>query len=140
MPDNIKTPVDTLEVVLCPQCGSASVDYEDSKLVLANMEATAKCRACEFQGPFREFISSTFKVRAGLADSVTDMYTKDIVLFVKEEAMPLGRILVKYGFLDSKSPNPKEMSEYLIRAAKAIAQSFIQTRSEVIEGMRNGPR
>ena len=99
--------------------------------------ASTRCRACGFVGETEEFPVATTEAPFGGVDAVFNMFAQDIKNAVAQDiAVPIGRILVKYGFI-SNPPTVPEMSMYLSTIAKALAESMIKTReADVIAKVR----
>lgn len=118
-------------IYICPKCGSAAVDIP---LVLGG---SCRCRACNFTGERTDFPGATVDAPFGGVDTLFDQFAMDVRDAVsKDMAVPLGRILVKYGFMNNP-PQVQEMSMYLSAIAKSLAKAMIETReADVIRQVR----
>ena len=101
----------------CPACGSPAVDTQE-------LQATARCRSCDWSGPLQEapvhyFTHQELDPSKAFAQEVAELMGKTM-------AMPLGKILLKWGFLPT--PDPLLLATYLKAAAGAVVGAILQVR------------
>ncbi len=112
----------TVTLYICPKCESPTVD------VPALVGGTFVCRACGHTGTSADFPGIVAAAPLGAEDAALNAFASDIKdVVAKDIAVPLGRILVKYGFV-SNPPTVPEMSRYLSAIAASLAKSMILTQ------------
>jgi hypothetical protein len=106
----------TNTVYLCPQCSSPSL----STPVLAGGEYA--CEACGWSG--QDPVAVPFGNPFGTADATFRQFTQEVLNeFAKYSALPLGRVLVKWGFVEVVEGKPS--TKQLARLIKAMAGGAI---------------
>ena len=125
---------------LCPQCGSASVNF--SSLV----GGSATCRACHWEGRTEDCFTSDVHHVGGTAESTALAFSNDYrkLFQSKSFAVDLVRFLVRWGFVsavDSGSGISLD-NKLALRYINAIAQSglkaIIQEREKIELEERSG--
>lgn len=116
------------EVYFCPQCGSSSLKLPELT------GGIAVCLGCGWSGATSELIVTAFQHEEGTDTQVIERFMGELRTAVsKELAIDLGRILVKWGFLNNgpSGINPKELSKYLTGISRSILTSVLTTRQEI---------
>lgn len=118
------------EIRMCPQCGSAGVDF--SQLACGE----ARCRGCHWEGPREELLVTPIDhdflaSEAALAEMANDMRQ----LLSGELGLPYLKFLLKWGFLDADATDlvhtldRKQFSRYLTAIANSVLTSVLTERS-----------
>ena len=91
----------------------------------------AKCLACGWTGTANEMYAVAFGNPFINDDEALNTFCKDVLMAVaKECAEPLGRVLIKWGFM--VLPIDKQaFGKYLTYCSQMIAQSFLETRKQI---------
>jgi ribosomal protein L37AE/L43A len=114
-------------VHVCPECGSPRVDVG----VLHGSKA--QCRSCGWSGD----VEATAAFEVGDQGHVMAALIADFRKAFGATAVELGRVLVKYGFLDVRtvngkpSMNSKQLARYLSAAANATMRALIVERDRM---------
>jgi hypothetical protein len=122
------------EAYFCPQCGSSSLDLPE----LAG--GIASCKACGWVGQSQQLLIHQFEQEHGTdAELINRLMGELRTTLARECAVPLGRLLYRWGFVGSKKGNqavvdPAQMGRYMTAMAKAIMESIIKTREEIEKG------
>jgi ribosomal protein L37AE/L43A len=102
---------------LCPQCSSPTVDTP----VLVG--GAYKCTSCGWEG--EDPILIPFGNPYGSEETTFKAFTEEFLKeFAKTSALPLGKILVKWGFVE-RDHNGKPHTKVLARYIKAMAEGMI---------------
>jgi len=116
----------TDQTKFCPLCGSPRVD--EGFLV----GSLCQCRSCMWQGPSEKLVVHQFKT--SLLDG-TDVITRFSAemrdLVAREMSLPVGKALVKWGFLPPTSIDAVVWGRYMNAAARAIVTAIIETRDQI---------
>jgi hypothetical protein len=108
----------------CPRCASASI------VVSQLVGSDARCEICGWTGPSHELATFHFSHDFSSPDAVANAFFLDIrQLLSVNMCVSLGRLLMKWGFLDSLQP--QILARYVAAVAKAIATALIQERQQV---------
>ena len=114
----------------CPDCGSSSVE----KPVLIG--GSASCKSCEWKGPSSDLLAHKFEHDMGSPDAMTNRLVSEVTnVLVKLMVTPLGRVLVRWGFLDPKHKYASaHLRQFMLEAGKAMMISFVETRDKIVSG------
>ena len=116
------------EVYVCPQCQSPALD-------LGNIGDDVRCRKCGWGGKVKDTIAAPFQNPFSSQQQATEQFVKDIGMWVVETgAIELGRVLIKWGFMDRKNPDPKVLGRYATAIAKAVAIAILREREAIEVG------
>jgi hypothetical protein len=124
----------------CAQCGAADVS------VSALAGGAAKCNVCSWQGKKEELAALPFAHDLGSPDAVFQQFFSDIRRLLSQQfAQDVGRMLIKWGFLEAPTPkNAKKtqqiLARYIATIAKALAASIVTTRAELEKEQHAPPR
>jgi hypothetical protein len=118
------------EVKLCPQCGSAGVDF--STLSGGN----GQCRGCKWVGPARELLVVPFTHSFMNDESAMMHFTQDLrQILARDMGVVLLRYLVKWGFIRTTEVegqplqiDRKQFTRYLVAIAKGIVGAILEER------------
>ncbi len=118
------------EVYVCPQCNSPALDVPQL------VGSRAQCRKCGWKGPVQDLVGVAMDIQGGLGgdsqEELTRQYMTDVRnTIAKDCALPIGRLLVKYGFVDSENIDKKVMAAYLVAVARAVAVTLLETRDKI---------
>lgn len=119
----------SVELKLCPQCGSPGVDYS----TLAN--GAAQCKGCRWQGKVEELLALPGSDEVNTEASLTGMLNDVRKLLSGELGLPYLRFLTKWGFLQGSAANAaatidrKAFARYLAAIARAIMSAVIMERA-----------
>lgn len=115
------------KVYVCPQCASPAIHVP----VLAG--ADFSCEACGWTGPDPVFVP--FSNPLGSADQTWEKFAAEVLtVFSEVGALPIGRVLVKWGFVSveaSGRPSKQELILYLKAMAGAIVTAVIEVRKKI---------
>lgn len=117
----------------CPKCGSPSVDT--SSLV----GGEASCRICDWHGTNTAMDGHVFKHERGSQEEIATAFLLEIKSLVGGVfAVPIGRLLVKWGFLTTPV-TAEEVSRYLTAVARNVAKTLLEERQAIeVERIQNG--
>lgn len=120
------------KIKMCPECGSASVEFS----VLIG--GSASCKKCGWSGTKEELLTSVISHDFSSPDQVISLFARDIRDMVgKVMAKPLVSLLAKWGFFTKPSDvklTTKETTLYIQTAARAMAVALFQTREFIATG------
>lgn len=113
----------------CPACGSSTVNYSK----IARSKAT--CTACGWDGPLADLGAVPFGHDFTSDEAVLHQLMLDIrQLLSKQFALEIGRMLVKWGFMEAISPmTARTLARYLGVTSTAIARALIEERRRIEE-------
>ena len=128
-------PVDRkLDLVrVCPKCMSPMIDVSSvgSPIIQVGTDVVsdAGCRACGWKGKAGELANIPFENPFVDGTKTVEAFGRDVLMtIVRECAEPLGKLLIRWGFVNGKKIDKKQFSRYLSNVAKASAMSIIKTR------------
>jgi hypothetical protein len=120
------------KVRLCPRCMSALVETTTSTLVdLPGTDTVneAKCRTCGWAGKAGELLALPFGNPFGNGEAAVEAFSRDVLMAIaKECAMPIGRVLVRWGFIPDRNIDKRQFSAYMAAVSKAVALSIVTER------------
>jgi hypothetical protein len=118
------------ELKLCPQCGSASVDFSE----LAG--GAARCRGCRWSGYNTELVVMPFEHEFLADESMAVSMVNDMRLLLSgPQGVPYLKFLMKWGFLVGKendiagTVDRKKFARYLTAISKGILTSVLEERA-----------
>ncbi len=125
-------PIPNTNAYFCATCGSAAVSVSE-------LGGPSTCQACGWKGPKEDLAVHKFSQDLGSSESVTQAFISDVVrVFSKECAIPLGRFLVKWGFLEPIPNHPlaqkiyaRHLGRYVHEVAKAATLAIVKTREAI---------
>lgn len=110
----------------CPMCGSPRVD--EGSLI----GSLSKCRNCSWQGPSDKLIIHRFRTSLLEGTDVITRFSGEMRdLVAKEMSVPVGKVLVKWGFLPNTNIDVMVWGRYMNAIARAIVTAVIVTRDEL---------
>jgi hypothetical protein len=120
----------------CPACGSPSVEASS----LAGGDAT--CDVCSWGGRREELVALPLEHHFQSQDEMLTTFIKQLAnVMAKAAALPIGRVLLQWGFL---SNNPKEMTEDLKHYIRSMvvhaAGAVISTRQHLERAKANAAK
>jgi hypothetical protein len=116
-------------VCFCPMCGSPLVEF--SVLVGGN----SKCKACNWEGKKEELAHVPFSHDFVSQEQMVKDLFNDVRKTLGAHALPIGQLLIKWGFLTNGSPNLKrDLAAYITWGAQAFLQSMVETRAKIEVG------
>ena len=116
---------DSSTAYFCPECGSPSLDLP----LLTGGPAT--CKACKWTGKSQALLGLPFTHEHGTDESIALSLMSDLrVLLSKDLAVPFGRFLLKWGFLDNPI-KPAQMGRYLAAIATAVIKTIVEERQKM---------
>lgn len=110
-----------MSAVMCPDCGSFSVEYSE----LAG--GLASCRACPWQGSREKLVGVNLQVDVNTDEALMALRS-DIRVIVKNNASAFISILARWGFVDVIKVKGKiqvKNSQQALRYVNAIATSVL---------------
>lgn len=118
------------EVRICPQCGSAGVDF--STIV----QGRGECRGCKWTGTREELVVIPFSHAFMTDESVMMQFTQDLrQLLARDVGVVLLGYLTKWGFVKTISVagktqvDSRQFTRYLVAIAKAILVAVLEERA-----------
>lgn len=113
------------EAYFCPKCGSPGVDCS------ALIGGQASCRMCDWSGPTTDLTNHVFRQENGSEDQIARMFLTEIKNLVGSDfAVPMGKFLLKWGFLD-QPVSAGDLARYLTSVARAVANAVLVERQEL---------
>lgn len=112
------------KIYICPTCSSSAVQTP----ALAGMDFN--CESCGWNGPDALYVPFKNPLGSG-ADSWNKFATEILTVFTQSGALPVGRVLVKWGFVPvdaSGKPSKATLVRYLKAMAGAIVNSVVDER------------
>jgi len=108
-------------IYFCPNCGGAAVDTP----LLAGGQAS--CRSCGWKGAATELVAAPMPEDVQLKpEAFIREFTSDFkIMFAKECAAPVMRLLVKWGFMPAMAER-EHMKTLLARYLRAVAIASVQ--------------
>jgi len=115
---------DKLDVVyLCPECGSAALEYPES------YNTTASCNACGWCGKQTEMLVAPIVHMEGSKENIASRLSNDLrAIFTKSFAKPYSEFLMRWGFITQESLNKESLGRYFAAAAVAVLEATIRER------------
>jgi hypothetical protein len=102
-----------------------------------DMHNNARCLVCGWAGKAGELATVPFKNPFGSGEAALESFGRDVLMtVVKECAEPLGRVLIRWGFMPGKQIDKRQFSAYLTAISKAAAVSVIAERARQEKGSR----
>lgn len=120
----------TMEALFCPSCGSPYVESTGTFLAQDPSKETYQCKACGWSG-IRELLAvTTISAQNPQGTDIADYLIRDLkLLMAKEVGAPIGRFLMKWGFLPEA--DPKILGRYIVAIASAIVMAIITERAAI---------
>ena len=122
-------------VYVCPECGGRSVDYGTL------YGASAACRSCGWHGQHKDLLALSTGVDGA---TLFNAMLGDFKGAFSATAVELGRVLVKYGFVEVtkvdgvNTINSKQLVRYLSAAARTTLQAVIAERTAIQQEREHG--
>lgn len=116
---------------LCPSCGSALVEIDQSNLLVGE-PPTCRCKSCSFVGSQDQFVGVDFHHEfKGGREEMTAVLMEDIkIILAKTFSVSFGSFLLKWGFVQHPI-NAKQLGRYVAAVAKATLTAVIQEREAI---------
>jgi hypothetical protein len=119
----------------CPTCGGA--DVTASLLAGGN----AQCEVCSWKGQVEDLLVHHFSHGSGSQDEIARQFFLDIRnLFARTFATELGALLMKWGFLETVTPDSNQetrqrlgraLARYIGVIAQSAAKGIFETRAQL---------
>lgn len=110
----------------CPKCGSPRVD--EATLI----GSSSKCRNCGWTGSAGELASYQFKTSLLDGVDVVTRFSSEVRDAVaKDFSLPIGKVLVKWGFLPPTNINAMVWGRYMNAIARAAVTAIVETRDAI---------
>jgi len=119
----------SVEIKLCPQCGSPGVDYS------ALAGGKANCRGCRWQGSADDLLNLPGSAEVNDEGVLYRMLNDLRSLLSGELGLPYLKFLMKWGFLEGDVNNPartidrKQFARYIAAIGRAVLNAMIVERS-----------
>lgn len=116
---------------LCPQCGSAGVDFS------ALAGGTADCRGCRWHGTFEDLLVVPGSTAVDNDVTLNGMLNDLRQLLSGELGFPYLKYLMKWGFITGDLNRPletidrKALARYVASIARSIMVGLLEERSKV---------
>jgi hypothetical protein len=123
--------LDLLQV--CPQCTSALITTTNVGSVIEQVGKdtanTATCGACGWTGKVAELAGVPFKNPFGGGEQSVEQFGRDVLMtIVKDCAVPLGKLLIRWGFVGNKKVDKRKLSRYFAAVGKSVCTAIIEVR------------
>lgn len=113
------------KVLFCPQCQCATVDSS------ALVGGEASCRGCRWKGQREDLLVRDVEHQFSSTEDVLRFFTKDIQFLVGAHlAEPLGRLLLKWGFIIQPVEAPA-LRRYLVAVTRGVVTGILQEREKI---------
>jgi hypothetical protein len=126
----------------CPKCGSASLEPGSAEsVILAGdpLAAELKCRVCPWVGTKRDVAHVPIIHEFESENAIVEKMTTDLRnVIAHHAAVPLGRFLMNWGFIDRSKPLKDELTRYLSKMAAAMMTAIIEERRAIAEEKGHG--
>lgn len=136
---SVALPTTAAKVVFCPDCGSPSIDTTATGIFASDPgKLGCSCRACGWKGVVADIATATFQHSFGSDEELAKAIAGDLrLLLAKECASPLGKFLMKWGFLDVQTTkqgaaiSARQLGRYMSAIARALLTSVIEEREKM---------
>lgn len=122
----------------CPGCGSSAVDTQA-------LAGTASCRACEWSGLDSLLIVAPIEHGLGSKDNIAYAVIQDLrIALAKDCAVPLGRFLLKWGFLAAADTpqgviiDNEQLGRYMTAIQAAVYTAILAEREAIEKEQTSG--
>jgi len=118
---------DALQV--CPQCTSTMIETNSVSLLGTGVAGDATCLSCGWKGKVNELASVPFNNPFGDQQGSVEAFGREMLLSIVQQcAEPIGRVLIRWGFLDGKNIDKRLFVQYLTAISKAAVMAVIELR------------
>jgi len=127
---------------VCPQCGSANIstDRESSVLQTDAVEGIASCHNCGWTDKTTKLAAVTLGNPFGGKEQTLDAFASDVLTTTTKECiLPIGQLLIRWGFIDGKKIDQRQFSRYIAAIAQATVQAIVETRRGIASHAKEKP-
>ena len=125
------------ELYVCPQCGSAAVDYSS----LSGGVASCRNRSCRWEGPKDDLLLVAASDDLPMEHTLVSLAQDIRSTLSGEVGVALLRFLVKWGFVEVRKgagTDKKAVAGYLAAISVGVLNAVLKERSRQVTEAKNG--